>query len=101
MLLTLVTMWVAILMSLLFCADSLNSAFVAYLSIFMAPELLPTQEQAHDYVQLVGYTVLIYYSLLPRRLVVVAWKKFFTVEHHLYRLPQLKPSRKEPLVATL
>lgn len=80
MLLTLVTMWVAILMSLLFCADSLNSAFVAYLSIFMAPELLPTQEQAHDYVQLVGYTVLIYYFLLPRRLVVVAWKKFFTVE---------------------
>lgn len=79
-LLLLITIWVVLLMSLIFCADSLNSAFVAYLAIFMAPELLPTQEQAHDYVQLIGFIVLTYFVLLSRRLVVIAWKKFLTLE---------------------
>ncbi len=80
MLLSLVAIWVVILISLIFCADFLSSAFVAYLAIFMTPELLPTQEQAHDYVQLIGFTVLTYYVLLSRRLVITAWKKFLTLE---------------------
>ena len=79
-LLVLVAIWVVTLVSLVFFADSLNSAFVAYLAIFMAPELLPAQEQVHKYVRLVGCAVLVYYALLSRRLVVDAWKKFFTVE---------------------